>query len=416
MGKAITILAGSTAAAQLIPLLASPVLTRIYTPSQYGVLAVFVSVLVLVSSVDTLRYEMAIPIARDERDASELTLLVFALLAPACVVALLVVAVFRFEIAELLHAPALSGLAWFLPLSMAGLGSYQLLYFRAIREKRFAVIARTRIAQAAAKVIVQIAGGLAGLGALSLVLGDLLARTIGAGRLGIASTAASSVRALPTAGSVLPTLARRYRRFPLFSAPSGLLNTAAMESVALLVAWAFSPAVAGQFSLTQRVITVPMAVIGVAVGEAYLGTAAELARRSPGALNAVIRSSARRLFLLGVGPALVLAAAGPVVVPFIFGSEWAAAGEYARLLAPAFLAQFVAAPLSQTSNILSRQGSQLALDAGRLAAVVCSFGVGRAAGLSPCVTIGLYSLFTALSYAIMLVLYVRWSQAPSADV
>jgi len=419
MGRAVALLAGGTTAAQVIPLVASPFLTRLYTPSEYGLLAVFVSILVMVSSFDTLRYEMAIPVAGTHEDASHLTALVLLLLIAACAVALAVVGFFRQDIAWALNAPDLASLLWLLPISLAGLGCYQVLYFGAIRAKRFGVIARTRVTQSAAKVLVQLAGGVIGMGGLGLILGDVLGRSVGAGRLGAGSASLSAFRVFRTDLSALVPVAKRYHRFPMFSAPSGFLNTASLESVALLVTWAFSPAVAGQLNLTQRVVALPMVIVGMAVGEAYLGTGAELARRSPSLLGGVISSSAKRLLLVGILPAIIVVAAGPTIFAVVFGAGWAASGTYARIMAPAFLAQFVASPLSQTSNILNRQGSQLILDAARLAGVLSAFVLGRVAHLDPLGVVGLFSLFTTISYATMVLMYLRWaktlSQKAAAD-
>ena len=117
--------------------------------------------------------------------------------------------------------------------------------------------------------------------------------------------------------------------------------------------------------------------------------------------------TAGRLFWVGLGPALLLASAGPWMFELVFGQSWALAGSYARSLSLMMLLQFVAAPLSQTLNITERQDLQLIWDALRFVIVIGAFGTGNYLAWSDSVVVFLFSISMAFCYIILLLLSIR---------
>src|SRR6185437_3936168 len=71
----VTIMLAGTVAGQTISVLLSPVLTRLFTPAQFGNLSVYNSALTLFATVASLGYELAIPICLAERDCANLLML-----------------------------------------------------------------------------------------------------------------------------------------------------------------------------------------------------------------------------------------------------------------------------------------------------------------------------------------------------
>jgi O-antigen/teichoic acid export membrane protein len=112
----------------------------------------------------------------------------------------------------------------------------------------------------------------------------------------------------------------------------------------------------------------------------------ELARKlregSPGVLQDY-RRLVRIMFLIGIGPALVLGLLGPQLFEFVFGAQWRLAGEFAQLSAPLVLASFVAAPVNMTVMIVGRQRLQLAWEIARLLAMGAAWLVIAHYGASP---------------------------------
>jgi O-antigen/teichoic acid export membrane protein len=200
---------------------------------------------------------------------------------------------------------------------------------------------------------------------------------------------------------------RRYRRFPLIAMPSSLLNSAGLEVPLLLVAALYGDVRAGLLGLTVRVISGPSRVIGQATYQVFSGESSAAIRAASGTLGRTVRTSVRRLLLVGAAPAVVLLVAGPVLFGLVFGAAWTDAGEYARVLALAYLAQFAVAPVSPTLFLLERQHQELAWVVFRLlltagGTLACAF-----AGAPLGVTVTALAAAHVVSYVVMYRLCVR---------
>ena len=158
-------LASGTAMGQLLLVLALPVLTRLYSPADYGALAVYSATLTVLLVLVSLRFEVAIPLPEDDQVAG--SLLALSLLSLAAVT--LVVSVLVWLTGDALVArakvPALRPYLWLIPIGLAGGGAFQALSYWAIRRRAFGRIARAKVSQGVGQVATQIGLGLAGAGA-----------------------------------------------------------------------------------------------------------------------------------------------------------------------------------------------------------------------------------------------------------
>ena len=359
-GRHVAVVIGGTALGQVIIVAASPVLTRLYTPADFGLLSVYVSVLGLGVVAASLRYEVAIPLPDADEDAANLLalslLIVVALTAVSALLAL-------FGAPRLLRGTSYAGLApyaWMLPLSILGAGTYQALTFWALRKQAFGILARTKVTQSIGQVATQIGLGLLGVGPAGLLGGDVVGRTGGSGtilRL-VLRRDGVPLRAVNLRG--IRKVADRYRRFPLLASGSALLNAATLQAPLLLLAVFYGPVTAGLFALGQRVLAAPMSLIGTAVGNVYYSALSAVSRTDKKRMQPLFWRTTKRLALLGAAPAVLAGIAGPWACRLLFGSQWAEAGTYLRLCAPMLLVQFVASPLGGTLDVLERQDLHLA--------------------------------------------------------
>jgi hypothetical protein len=72
--RSVAVLASGTAISQAIPIAAMPVLTRLYTPEEFGTVVLYLALASLLGVVATARYELAIPLPHDDIEAGEIGL------------------------------------------------------------------------------------------------------------------------------------------------------------------------------------------------------------------------------------------------------------------------------------------------------------------------------------------------------
>jgi len=399
-GRQVLTVASGAAAGQIALLLASPVLTRLYDPDHFGALAAWVSIIAVLGGASTLRYHLAVVLPDANEDAHRVLAVCFAvvfLVAGALAAALPWIGA---PILDLVQAPTLRPLLWLLPLTIAAIGLSVSLTTLASRVAAFGRLGVARASEGAGKAVAQIALGVAGLGGAGLVIGDTIARALGTAVLGVTMWRNGVRAALRSRRADMRDMARRYVDFARFGTASQLLNSAGLQAPALLFAGTYGLEVAGILALGQRVVVTPMVFVGQAASQVYLGTGARLAREDPWGLRRMFVKTSLRLLVLGLLPTLVLVAFGPFLFGVVFGPQWPEAGHYARILAPAFLIQFVVSPLSQTLNIVERQRWQLAWDAMRLAIIAGAIVGSATLQWEPREAVAAYSGAAAFAYLV----------------
>jgi lipopolysaccharide exporter len=385
--RSVLTLAGGTATAQALLVVAVPVLTRLYTPADYGSLAVYSSTLTILLVLATLRYEMAIPLPEDDQAAGSLLALgVMLLLILTAILGLLVWLAGDAFVAAV-NVPRLRPYLWLIPLGFLGAGMYQVLSYWAIRRQAFGRIARTRITQGVGQVLAQIGLGLAGVGTPGLLVGDVIGRVSGGGSLALLAIREGAP--LGVTRSSLAAVAVRYRRFPLLTTWSGLFNVGSVQLPSIVFSASFGAAAAGLYALSFKMLVLPTMLVGQAVGQVFLSRAA-VAARDPERLRRLTERTALTLFACGLPAFGVVALAGPKLFSTVLGAEWEAAGRYAQVLAPWFVVWLVSNPLSGLFNVREWQGSALAFSAFELALRLGALLVGARRG-SPMLAVTLLS-------------------------
>lgn len=355
--RSVATLASATAGGQLVLVLASPLLTRLYTPEQFGVLAIFSSMLGVIVVVSSLRYELAIPLPRSQQNGESLLSIALGINVLCAALVLVLVAWLRASVAELTGVPSLVGFLWLLPIAVLCMGSYRSLSFWAVRKKDYKRIAKTKISQSISNVAIQVSGGFLGLGALGLLLGQIAGQAVGVMRLGRGLTLSALFLSKGARRSRARVLVRKYNRFPKYDVPAAFINTVGNELPQLMFTALFNPAIAGFYLLAQRVLASPLNLVGQAVAQVLYGNAGEAI--AAGKLGIIVSRVVLTLTALVLLPSLVIFFWGDELFALIFGENWREAGQVAAILMLGISAQFVYSPISLT--LLAMEGQHINL-------------------------------------------------------
>ena len=406
--RSVSVLAGGTALAQVLVALVLPLLTRLYTPGDFSLLAVYVSMLGIISVAACLRLEIAIPMPEHDQDAANLLILALCCSAIVGVATALAVVFFSGQIIELVAQPKLKSYLWMLPLGVWLTSSYAALQFWATRKKNFRLIAKTRLSQAVAGVGVQVGLGWAGIIPAGLLAGQTI--NSGGGIFGLLRDTLKHEREvlrLVTRRDMRRML-RRYDRFPKYSTLESLANSAGIQIPIIMIATsAFGPK-AGLLMLAMRVMQAPMALVGNAVAQVYLSKAPEELREEKlaGFTSGIIGGLAKS----GVGPLLFAGCVAPVAFPLLFGAKWSLAGVYVTWMTPWLVMQFLSSPVSMTLHVTNNQLAALFL---QLLGLVLRVGaVALAVRVADDSVVEWYAVSGFVFYAIYLGVVARISGIP----
>jgi O-antigen/teichoic acid export membrane protein len=156
-------------------------------------------------------------------------------------------------------------------------------------------------------------------------------------------------------------VAKRYRKFPFVNTWSVLLNTASIQLPIIVITNMFSAVVTGYYSLSHRILSLPMTLIGQAVAQVFFDRAAK-AKNDPVELAQITLSIYKKLLILGSLTMSVVTFYGDIIFPFVFGAEWAMAGRYAQWLSIWLVFTLCASPLSNIYFVMERQGEALIIN------------------------------------------------------
>lgn len=342
--KHVITLASGTALAQVISVSIVPVLTRLYSPDEFGGYAVFSSILAVLGVVSTGRYEYAIIASGKDEDAWQCMILVFVISIIGTVL-IFFVGFFGGAIFErALNIKVTSSIVALAATALFASGASQGAYYWLNRNKRYTQLSASRIFGALIMAGVSCSLGYMGIGAEGLLYGLVAGQVAN-----LAVLFLSIIRYDRSRGGAqwrqIKYQALKHIDYPKYLIPSSILDRFSSQSHIILLSSFFGASVSGALGLYQRVVSLPNRLVGSAIADVFKQRAG-VALNEYGECRLLFRKAALRLLLLGLPPFLVLVFTGPFLFALVFGEEWRLGGEYAQILSWMFLFGFVVSPLS----------------------------------------------------------------------
>lgn len=352
---------GGTAAAQAIWALTLPIATRLYSPDDFSVLAVFTGLVSILSVAICLRLDIAVPLPEAETDAANLVASAILTAAVLSLVLILGPLFFAEELANMLGQPSLAQYLWMAPVAAFLAGIYSALQFWFVRQEKFSIIAQNRIAQAAVGSLAQISLGMVGIAPLGLILAQTINSGLGAVGLAIKAFSAKSFVREQVSWTRMRQVVARYDRFPKYSTFEAIANSGSIYLPVIFLGALSKGPEAGYLMLAMYAMQVPMSLIGNAISQVYVSRAPDELRA--GRLGIFTTDVLAGLLRIGVGPICFAGIVAPDIFEFVFGPDWRRAGVLVGWMAPWFAMQFLASPLSLalhiTGNVRTALGLQL---------------------------------------------------------
>lgn len=341
--------------AQVITVLASPILTRLYPVEAFGITALFSSITGILGVIVCLRYELSIMLPETDEEASNLLAVSLAAVFLVSLLTIPIVWLGGDTFLGLLKAPELGPYLWLVPPTIFVAGIFLALNYWNSRTKRFGRLSIARVSSSSIATATQLSAGFAGLASAGSLIGASL----------VGSTVATLVlggqiwrddrsifrRSINWAGMLQGV--KRHRKFPLFSTWTALLNNTSWQLPSFLLSAFFSSTVVGYYALGTRVLRLPMSLIGSALGQVFFQRASVAIIE--GDLDILVERTFRWLVQIGLFPMLLLTIIGKDLFVFVFGAPWAEAGVYTQILSIWMFLWFISSPLTTLFSVLEKQ-------------------------------------------------------------
>lgn len=350
------------------------------------------------TTIACLRFNLAISLPAD--DADGFTLMAVSLASGSLLGLILAIPVTLFpsEISKLIGRPSFEPYLWMVPVGVFLASNYTALQYWSSRKKRFTLITRTKFSQAIGGAGTQLAVGASQASPFGLIFGHMLFG--GLGLLGLLRATLKHEPELLKELSVSRVLrvAKAYKRFPFYSVPEALFNSAGIQVPVLVIAAYAAGPEAGFLMLAMRVLGLPMGLIGGSVSQVFLAEAPQ--KQRDGSLSQFTKNTTASLAKIGAAPLILVGLLSPYLFPLIFGAEWGRAGYMVLLMTPWFLMQFITAPVSVVLHVTGNLSAAMYLQF--FGFILRGSSVGFAIVYFPHLIVEIYAISGFLFYIIYL--------------
>lgn len=335
--KNIFSIAKGAAFAQIISFAASPIITRLYSPEAMGLLGLFVNFVTLSSLVQTLRYDIAVVAADNDKDAILLT--------RTCIILSVLISILSTLLFDFFRVHRILGysefpywITWIVFIGLALSSSSIFMRYYMLRCRNYSIIGKFNAFQAAGGIIAKILLSFNGL--FGLIVGDIFGRIIGLitiwGNIFTRKEIFFSSKILI-----------KYKIYPLVHLPSGFINTLSASALVPIIVNEYSLKTAGYFLLAQRVVNIPLSIISEAVGDVFYGEAAKIIKTNADQLIVFFFKTIAQLALCAIIFSACIVFFGSSLVVYIFGANWGISGQMILAMIPWTAMALIVSPVSR---------------------------------------------------------------------
>lgn len=348
----ITLLTGSVIG-QLIIFLTIPFLTRMFSEVTFGIFALFSSTVLLLKTIASLNFELAIILPKRDKDAINIFVFNVLLIFIFNILLLITISTFKDDLAVFLNIQELSNFIYLIPLSVFFAGNITALEYWSNRNNAFKSITIGSVSKSATMSTLQIITGVSNFKSIGLIPGLMIGQFFNF--IILMKLSLKSLLNLKKHISFkrMFFLISKYRDIPLFNTILTFTNNLSNELPVLLISKYFGFGAVGLYGLAIKVSKTPSGIVGQSISLVFFNEASKLYNEG-GDLYKLLKTMQKKLFLIALLifiPLFIIS----FFLDFIFGDNWIEAGTYVRILLPWLFVMFLNTPISSLTEILNKQ-------------------------------------------------------------
>jgi O-antigen/teichoic acid export membrane protein len=344
--------------AQVVTLAFIPIITRLYTPEEFGLYSAFFALISIIGSVSSLKYDQAIMLPKSDKDAQALLFLSSILTFIFTLLSFFLIIIFYDFILNYFDGNKF--IIYFIPIGIFSIGMVQILNAYSSRNQFYKTLSKVRVLNAFSVVSIQ--GSIRYIMSLDgLIIGKIIADLISLFTLIKFHTKKQTLHLSSLSKRRIKVVSKKYDHFPKYQSITVFLNSISQNIPILLLTSLYSIEIAGFYALTIRVLRTPITLIGSATREVYYQKASKMYANNENFFNLYFKTTLGLLKLFII-PFILILFFGDYIFSFVFGQQWIISGEYSKILIFWYLFAFINSPSIMTYSILHIQSIQLKIE------------------------------------------------------
>lgn len=353
---------GAALIAQFIPLLISPIISRLYSVEDFGVQGIIISIVGFCWIFSTLRYDNALVIDRLSDPIRNLITVKKITVLATCIIAVIII-IFIQPISEYFKIDN-PYILLIIPIIVYVNASYELLILFNNRIRNFTNIGKIKVIQSSSSGVFQIVFGFLGFNYIGLILAQLLSKILPY----LKSRLIRIYFIKPILNQKEYLLLKRYKKFPIYDLPASLINNVSLQLPIILFASKYSMIISGAYFMTQRVLQMPITLISHSFLEVFKEKISS--SKSQVQTRQIMFDNLFLILAVSIIPFILLFFFVEDLMLIFLGSNWTEAAKFAKYLVPSLFFRFVSYPLSYIILVKDKQNVNLIFNILSLIAVL----------------------------------------------
>lgn len=338
---------------QVIGLLIYPILTRLYTPENFGLVNLFLSICGVLSLLATAEFQYSIVLPKED-SLGKACLHIGLIVAVIFTIVLVCTIPFSRQISQLFKTPDLANWYWIVPIFVFLTALWTLLNYWYTRKKQFGSISSYQVTQsvanAGAKLTIGFGGYIQGGLILSAVISPIVALSIS-----FVKNCKSSIKELFSINANdCRLVAKQYANFPKYSLPRAIINSLSGNLPVLLLTPFFGLTEIGFLGIAITLAFRPINMISSSLYQVFYQKTAEQVQNHQ-SVKPFFTSFVKSVLIIVIPCFVVLYFFLPTITEFLLGEEWRITGVYIQILLVWLLMSSLGAPISYISDIFQKQ-------------------------------------------------------------
>jgi O-antigen/teichoic acid export membrane protein len=341
-----------TAVSQGILIFATPILTRIFTPENFGIFALYLSIVGTLSLISSWKYELAIMLPKKREDAEALVFLSIIITVFTSLLAFVILLLFKVQLIK--NVNNISFFLFLIPIGILLNGLLQIYNAWGARNEQFKFIANSNVVKSGITVGSQLLFAFVKVSSLSLIYGNVVGVLASLTYIVYKTSKKHFIHLSQISKETTVENLIKYKNLPKYQSASVFINSLSQHLPIFLLAIFYSPEIAGFYALTRRALTNPARLLGNSVRQVFFQRASKLFSENKD-IKTILSNSTFGLIKISIIPIVLVALFGQPIFVIIFGSNWLISGIFAQIIVVYVFALTVNAPSVMTLQILGKQ-------------------------------------------------------------
>lgn len=379
----------SSGIAQIILIITTPIITRLYSPAEFGEFTIFSNIAMILIPIINARYDLLIVNAKNDRSANILSQISF-------LISLLIL---------LILIPILAISAWLYPnfildfifiIIMLFLVSLTNIFTNYLnKERKYKVLSLINVFRAGSMALLQIIFGLLSLGSLGLIIGFSLSYITGI-TLGY-KTFKKHFNIVRNKEETKALFLENKNQL-VYSTPSILLNSLSFSVVVFFIGILYTNTEVGIYGMAIRVLGIPVTIISLGLSKIFMQQANDYYIERGNFRNLLLKFSST-LVIVSIILYVPLYLFSEELVNILLGHSWVDAITVIKIVIPLFVIRLIVSTVSLSVIVLQKQQLELILQALFLIGTTVTFVISKMLNLT-------FLNFVSINTAVLIVSYM----------